>query len=877
MSMKVRVFFTFIVTMITLGQLMAAPARREPITYTQPDGTTVTVYLCGDEYHHYYTTIDGEPITRSEDGYFYYTQLDAEKNPVASTCKVGDVKPLHMDKTAVLQRYGELNIAKRQLKNSSISTRRTPMRRVQARAAAESSVVRGLIILVNFQDKSFITPQSTITDMMNKEGYTDAYGSIGSARDYFKAQSYGSFVPDFDVVGPVTLSRNMSYYGGNDRYGSDQYPDVMVSEACEIASEQGLVNMSDYDLDEDGWVDLVYVIYAGYAESSGAPASTVWPHAWYIYQGAGRTVEIDGVYLDAYACSSELTSKSGSQIDGIGTFCHEYSHTLGLPDFYDIDYSGGVGMNTWSVMDGGCYAENGYVPTSFNAYERFYCGWIELNELSVASTIEMIDLNKDKTAAYRISSNNVNQFLTIETRTRQGWDKGLPAEGMMVTAIDYDAKVWNDNAPNDVPSRQRVKLIPADNRWDSNSMHGDLYPYGGNTELTSTSSPAMKVYNNTITDKPITNIVYNQGVTTFDFMGGGNNVVIEAPVATAAGNITANSFTAYWSPVNDVMSYDLYVERVESTTQNPDVAFEENFDGFNASSSMDISENLDMYTTLPGWSGYKVFCYDGMVKLGSSSANGSLTTPSFPVAEEHTIYFDIAAYNDDALDGTLTISIEYDGAVGYCDVALSELSSDYLVTVAIQSRNEAENCYITFDCDKRIFLDNLRVKNSIEATEISRHAAISIDARTGAIVRHGVSEEASRSRAVNESFTFENITSTHYDVVKVINNVYEGTYRYKVRAVTEEGRSAWSNEIEVVIPGYNAVADVMDATARIYAADGVIYVESSTPQVAVVYTLQGVCIATLEVNASGKSSYTPTQPGIYLVRCGDRVDKVVVR
>lgn len=875
--MRVKVLLVVMLTMMTLGQLMAVPARRQPIAFTQPDGTTVTVYLCGDEYQHFYTTTDGVPVTRSEDGYFYYTQLDAENNPVASSYKVIEAEPLHIDNGAVLQRYSELNAEKRQLRNSSVAVRRAPMSKRQSSVASEGGAVRGLIILVNFQDKTFITPQTKIDDMMNKEGYTDNFGSIGSARDYFKAQSYGSFVPDFDVVGPVTLSRNMSYYGGNDRYGSDQYPDVMVSEACEIASEQGLVNMADYDLDDDGWVDLVYVIYAGYAESSGAPESTIWPHAWYIYQGAGRTVEVDGVYLDAYACSSELASKSGSQVDGIGTFCHEYSHTLGLPDFYDIDYSGGVGMNTWSIMDAGCYAVDGYVPTSFSAYERFYCGWIELNELTTASTIEMVDLNIDKTAAYRISSDNDNQFLTIETRTRNGWDKGLPAQGMMVTAIDYDAKVWDDNAPNDVPSRQRVKLIPADNRWDSNSMHGDLYPYNGNTELTSSSTPSMTIYNNTIVDKPITNIVYSQGVTTFDFMGGGSNVAIDVPVATAAGDVTANSFTAYWSPVDAAVSYDLYVERVEGEPQNPEIAFEENFDGFNASSSMDIANKLDQYTTLPGWSGSKVFCYDGMVKLGSSSAGGSLTTPSFSVAEEHTIYFDVAAYDDAALDGVLTMTIEYDGAVGYCDINLSELSSDYLVTVAIQSRNKAENCYITFDCDKRIFLDNLKVKNSIDAAEVSRRAVISIDALTYSIVSPESASVVSRSKVVSESYTFENITSTHYNVTKVINNVCEGVYRYKVRAVTEQGRGGWSNVIEVEVPGYDAIADVMDTTARIYATDGVICVESSTPQVAAIYTLQGLHMATIQVENNDKAVYAPAIPGIYLVRCGNHVAKVIVR
>lgn len=169
--------------------------------------------------------------------------------------------------------------------------------------------------------------------MMNKEGY-DYMGAIGSARDYFISQSGGLFQPTFDVVGPITLDNTMAYYGANDYSGQDVRPDEMVIDACKKA--ESMVDFTIYDRDNDGFVDLVYVIYAGYGESSdidGSLEDAIWPHAWYIYQGAQKRVSVDGKYLDAYACSAELLGNSGTTRDGIGTFCHEYSHTLGLPDF----------------------------------------------------------------------------------------------------------------------------------------------------------------------------------------------------------------------------------------------------------------------------------------------------------------------------------------------------------------------------------------------------------------------------------------------------------------------------------------------------------------------------------------------------------------
>ena len=546
----------------------AVPARQVPHSVTQPDGTTIVLQLCGDEYYHYYTTEDGMPVTLCEDGYYRYTTIDAQNRLVASNEIVGKAQLLNVKNSQrVMARHSELYKANKERRVIDVKDGVegvASMRRAARAAAAQNRKVKGLIILAAFNDKSFTFSQSSIDAKMNNEGYSDEHGSIGSARDYFIAQSYGQFVPNFDVIGPVTLSKNMEYYGGSNSYGHDANPDVMVSEACELASEQGLVNMSDYDLDGDGWVDLVYVIYAGYPESSGAPAETIWPHAWDIYRGAGRTVKIDGVQLGAYACSSELSGNSGSNLEGIGAFCHEYSHTLGIPDWYDVDGSGGMGVSMWSLMDGGCYAGNAYVPVGYNAYERSLCGWLEFNELVEETSISMPDVSSDKSAAYKITSSNENQFITLETRCRKGWDTYLPAEGMMVIAVDYDKRVWDQNGPNDDPGRQRFKLIPADDSWSTNDLYGDLYPYGGNTALTSSSNPKMQVYNNTIYDKPITNIAYNDGITTFDFK---KDVPTDEPngvLADLLGTYHAFANSGFQNQPDEEWSVDISIDAYDS-------------------------------------------------------------------------------------------------------------------------------------------------------------------------------------------------------------------------------------------------------------------------------------------------------------------------
>lgn len=692
--MKKRFLLSFMmVASMAVTQLQAIPANPVPRVVTQPDGTTITVSMRGDEYFHYMTTSQGALVVECADGYYRYARWDENNSLVATELVASDDAPALgaslslISDAAVRERLDNLYFAAREQKTKKITARKAPMRRMaQAQSEGNNGAeVRGIVILAEYQDVKF-KPASTreaIDNLMNEEG-NDYMGAIGSARDYFIAQSYGKFQPIFDVVGPVTLDNNASYYGGNDRSGNDLRPEEVIIEACQKASEQGLCNMADYDLDGDGWVDLVYVIYAGYAESSGAPSWTIWPHMWYVYQGAGRVVSVDGVKLDMYACSSELSGTSGSNMDGIGSFCHEYSHTLGLPDIYDTQgYN--FGMDIWSIMDYGCYAEDGRIPVGYSAYERAYCGWLDIEELTTAASVVLPYIGENE-RAYKVAANE-KQYFTFETRLQQGWDVGLPSEGLMIVKIDYDASVWNYNMVNTDSSRPRIQIVPADNSLSTRNLEGDLYPYAGNNAFTSSSTPAMKIYNTLITNKPVENIAYNAaaGVVTFDFMGGAPAVTLDAPVATSPGDITNDGFTAYWSPVAGAETYTLHLQG------------------------------------------------------------------------------------------------------------------------------------------------------------------------------NGVEQE------------YEYITSTRY----TLTGLASGTYYYKVKAVSGESESAYSNEIEVVVTDESALPGITQSALRVYAAAGSIVLESDEPCKATVYNAQGIPEATVAVD--GSCQYRPRQSGLYIVACGEAVFKLVVK
>ena len=865
--MKKRIFTTLMLLLGVVAPMLAVPARSHWQQITQPDGTVVTVKLCGDEFYHYYITQEGDYVTRGADGFFRYTTLDANNNLVESNTLATNGLPKQQSKQreAISLRHKEMSNVYRSRRAQAATA---PMQPIARQAAEKDGEVKGLIILVNFADKAMVTPKEQFVNMMNKEGYTDSYGSIGSARDYFIDQSYGQFKPSFDIVGPVTLTRNMSYYGDNDRYGQDSRPDVMITDACQIASSEGLVNMADYDCNGDGWVDLVYVIYAGNSESSGAPESSIWPHAWYIYQGAGRTVKIDGVKLDAYACSSELYVLSDTQYEGIGTFCHEYSHTLGLPDLYDVDYSGGMGMLMWSLMDFGSYGCDGYIPPSFTAFERKTCGWIELNELNKPCTLMIPDLNNDATAAYVITSDNENQFITLETRTQRGWDKSLPAEGLMITAIDYDKAVWERNQPNDDPSRQRVKLIPADNQWTQNTVSGDLYPYKGNNSLTSTTKPSMKVYTTLIKDKPITNITYEDGISTLDFMGGGTLVTLDTPVALQPKNVSETQFTALWEAVPDAQTYMLQVERLDEYV-DPNIIFDEKFEGFTANSSVEISNIIDNYTEEPGWSATNIYCANGAVQMGSSNQSSLLETPQFNAPNQCAIFMDIALCDKSSSTGSMKIIFQNDKSYA-ATLPLGEFKTDFR-SIVIACYYGKDDSKLVIETDKPVYIDNISIEKEIPKQS---RAAQRYELEESDELRYVAAAQSELQ--VSERAIFSNISSTQYEVTEVESNVRDGIYRYKVKAMSEEGQSNWSNVIEVMVkPNANATMTTRDAS-RVFATHNGIKIEGEGGKQVSVYNMQGHLVDSF-ATIDGVTTRRVATSGIYIVRCDDNVTKVVVK
>lgn len=535
-----------------VSMLMGVPARRVRFVADQIDGSRIALTLCGDERLHYYLTDDAQPVVCADDGGYYYAKLNAMGILSPSSVLAHEPSERNVVESNYLKARGDSRKLLSGVKRSPRMQRPAPVRNASATRSAFVGTKKGLVILAQFPDCKFTMPDAKdyYQAVLNGNG-APQYGIPSSVSNYFKDQSNGLFDLQFDVVGPVTVSNKVSYYGSNNSWGDDLRPEKMVEEAVRLSSSQ--VDFSDYDWDNDGYVDQIFVLYAGYSEAQGAAAYTIWPHAYNLSYAGITPPMFNGVKIDAYACSSELSGKSGSTPDGIGTFCHEFSHNLGLPDLYDIDYSGGYGMYIWSLMDAGCYCGPnlcGEVPCNFTGYERWLCGWSDLTELKEGCVINNMPSVSAYGPTYLVRNRSyADEYYLLENRQQIGWDAYLPAHGLLVMHVDYDRNAWLDNTVNDVRGHQRFVTIPADNTTvqSFNGCMGDLYPgSSGNTSLTDSSIPAATLYHAS-TDgrkflgRPVEQITEDaEGRISFVFDGGKGNGINEIATDKASSSAIYN-------------------------------------------------------------------------------------------------------------------------------------------------------------------------------------------------------------------------------------------------------------------------------------------------------------------------------------------------
>lgn len=503
----------------------AVPAYPGVMSMKQPDGTTVRVRLYGDERGHYYTTENGRMILETGDG-FRYAMLDAEGEfTPGDLVTEGNMRlaPNPAEQARMLRKAQE-NIANAEVRHPYVGrlhlAREIPSRQLDNGMAYPSERLPGLfpgsdfptlgspkvlVLMVQFLDVRFSSAEAPniLRAQITQRNYKDR-GFTGSALDYYSDASKGQFQPQFDVVGPITLPFQQAYYGGNTSSagGSDARPREMVVDACKAII--GKVNFADYDNNHDGYIDNVYVIYAGRGEASGGGANTIWPHSWNIPESMSPV--LDGVKLSSYACGNEMTSNG---IDAIGTFCHEFGHVLGLPDLYSTGYHANNHPGIWALMASGSYTNDSRTPPTLSAWERSALGWLKPVILERGGDYELPSSLLTTNQAYVIPTNKANEYFTLENRQSNlnDWDNYLPSWGMLVWHIDYQPVIWNRNIVNDDSEHQYANIVEAHGHEDQPGYSISVcFPMLFHTSLTENTTPALKAWDGSLTDITLTSI-----------------------------------------------------------------------------------------------------------------------------------------------------------------------------------------------------------------------------------------------------------------------------------------------------------------------------------------------------------------------------------
>ncbi len=675
--------------------VMGVPANPVPRVLTQPDGTTVTLSLRGDERCHYYTTESGLIVRQDDNGWYRVVANDGSLStytPADFAVKASAPQGFNPE-----QAFESIQ---------SIADRTSAFARTSyagARTYTPSRVIAGgkydnadghdirnipttgsphvLVVLVNFSDKAFSfasDPHTEMTNMMNQPGYSN-YRCTGSAFDFYSDQSRGQYTPHFDVYGPVTLPQTSRYYATTDARAVE-----MVTEACRMLDKD--VDFAQYDTNGDGEVDNVYIFFAGYSQAEGGGSDCIWPHAWEV-QYADVCPVLDGVKINRYACSNELRNTGGSTKDpaAIGTFCHEFGHVLGQPDMYSVSYNDAAFTpGSYSAMDHGSYNNDGRTPPNFSAYERYAMEWIKPIELTGPASISMLPLGDDGNV-YKINIDPAKptEYWLFENRQQTGWDTYIPGHGMLIWHIDFVQSVWDSNKVNDTAAHQYVDIVEADGTQSEGSRASDTFPGTQRiTSFTSSTTPAFRSWTNKYSTLDITDITESKaGVISFNVAGGATSgdLYLAAPRPRQEKG-SASSMTISWDPVPGAESYliSLWSQMVDPLWGDILTEFVPGYEFADVASNTSITvEGLSEGTT------YQAVVYAKGKQNVSPAGEGAFAT-----------------FSSDLKETTPLLTIDADDVTARAEWSEVPDATEYLLTVATR----AEGAYTVVQevpCDNK--------------------------------------------------------------------------------------------------------------------------------------------------------------------------------
>lgn len=562
------------------GFLWAAPENPTPYVIDN-QGDSLTIRRMGDEHYNFAQTIDGYLILQDSTGCFYYADESGNLTSIKAKGE-GSRSPMDWKFLKSLDRDASYRSHRRNNPDRLMVPEKREKPKWLPSARQGSSVVPGgdansikrlpkpaghsrgtnyfPVILVAGAGSSNCDSQA-YSDRLNQEGYNKDKHT-GSVRDYFVDQSNGLFVPSFDVY-EVSISNVLSSYKGTE-YN-------LVKDALDaFKNKYPNVDVSKYDADNDGYVDLVTVIFAGTRDQAGLGGQQ------YALKWKNLVQTIGGKKFDSYFIAAQM--ENSYAIKNIGSFVHEFGHSLGLSDHYSV-YNNSTsyttqyqGAHAWDVMATGMYNNDGATPAGYSAFEKNSLGWMDYESLGAAENVTVIPPLNESDVAYKIPvAGNSDEWFVLENRQKTKWDAALPGHGMLIWHIDYVASVWNSDKVNDTEDHQHVDIVEAGNLVVSGYYDGfkDTHlkddPFPGSQNVTSFAG--FKSWKGVDQGVKLYNITEKNGNVCFATASGVDvgDCIIKGPESTeeSSGSVAVSS-----SSVSPVASSSSIMPAVSSSSRN---------------------------------------------------------------------------------------------------------------------------------------------------------------------------------------------------------------------------------------------------------------------------------------------------------------------
>lgn len=501
----------------------AVPSGSEPVEMEQPDGTSFLVTSGGDAWFSYFTTPEGalvqcDPETTAwhyvirSDGSLSLGAPVVDGAPIEGACTPDDL--VSDDDRRAYQALGGVSwesdgrdaLAEPTLLAEPIDQEALPATddAQQPTSHAQTSAERSiplLIVVVGFDNISYDANLDWGGHIFGDQGVGAYYQAMSQDRLTFvpAQESFADGVSDIEGDGIVRVTLAERTHGDwynlvnwsdvTDTQGKDpiDYNEYMLACFAEaLAQADDYVRFDAFDSDQDGTLSpdelAVCFVVAGFEGALDYREPSLWAHSWTLDNAALGSVAptVDGVVTGPYVAVAEWASPQVQE--PIGPICHELGHFLGLPDLYPTTQTTGAWsayqVGGLSLMDAGLWNQDSsgaYVVGALDAWSRYQLGWVEPQEVDVASltgegTEFTLGSEADGTWQPLLVRVSDTEYFLIENRQAEGYDAGLArrygagSSGVVVWHVDtgiYEAG-RETNTVNNAGSRPAVMEVFAE-------------------------------------------------------------------------------------------------------------------------------------------------------------------------------------------------------------------------------------------------------------------------------------------------------------------------------------------------------------------------------------------------------------------------------